>query len=89
MRKDQPKQKFRFAYGARCLADSCISNLPKQGRFRATVFAIDDKLSLDRTMVQFTMPSSGRKYFADVVTGSLYDPESLRCLSGDLRMAMK
>ena len=42
------------------------------------------------TAVPIVMFETGTEYLADKVTGSLYDPKTLQCLTGDIQLkAMK
>lgn len=69
-------------YGNLCISERDINKL-KGGK---TYKVYHDKLGLQgkSKMVEVYVEKTNKNYLADSITGSLYDIDTLRCLTGDL-----
>ena len=74
----------RLSDAANCLRSADIDLVKKaKGIVPATVSTITGDVSI--SIAPIVMQGSGKRYYADIVTGSIYDTKTGRCASSDTR----
>ncbi len=74
----------RLSDDAKCLRSVDIDRVKKvKGIVLATVSTITGDVSI--SIAPIVMQASGKRYYADVITGSIYDTKTGRCASSDTR----